>query len=614
MRFLQDALQFLSSWSSVENILGSTPPPPQLNTKFNPSEATIDTIHAALFTDPGTVTCRDVISSFLSQIELHNPSINAITALDPDALKEADTLDKTLGRIATDQQLQTVEYEGLPGNSSSHAPLPSTPRALISSLPLFCVPVLVKDNIDTINLPTTGACAALANNPRPIADAPTVKALRDAGAVVIGKTNLHELALDGLSVSSLGGQTRNPYDLTRTPGGSSGGTGAAIAASFAVLGLGTDTMNSVRNPASAGSLFGMRPTRGLVTRAGVMPVSYTQDAVGVMTRDLKDLATGMEIMARIGYDARDNTTALRPRKMEEGVNYVGALDDFNGVDGLDGVRLGLLERTFNRTESSETTPVNAAMNTMVKKLRSAGATVISIDEAIYNTTALKAAMDVQAYEFREGLDSYLQQLHHDRNKEQDNRTPRNLRDLYTQNDQPYLVIPSQYSLIHDALKSSTQNSSYVRRQHLIQNLTFSLKQTFSSHKLDALIYPQQQNLVVKVGSSSQSGRSGILAALTGSPVLTVPVGFSERTRDAPVGVPIGMEILGLPWEEDTLMGIAREIEMLGTVRRAPVLRSERRKGSYSKGDTGEGVEIGYVPEIVPNREDIADSYPVGTTG
>lgn len=172
--------------------------------QFDPREATISTVHTALFT--GQNTCRDIVSAFIARIEAHNPSINALITLNAQALDDADQLDLSLRA----------------GNATGS---------------LFCVPILLKDNYDAAGIPTTAGCVAL-NASIPQEDAPSVTAFRNAGAIILGKANLHEFALEGLSVSSLGGQTINPYDSTRTPGGSSGGTGAAIAASFAVFGTG----------------------------------------------------------------------------------------------------------------------------------------------------------------------------------------------------------------------------------------------------------------------------------------------------------------------------------------------------------------------------------------
>lgn len=175
---------------------------------FDTREATIDGIHKALFS--GLVTCRQLVSSYISRVEALNPTINAILTLNPNALTVADTFDLQIKAGKVTGALNTT---------------------------LFCIPILLKDNYNTAEMPTTGACLDMAGN-QPTIDAAVVAALKNAGAIVLGKTNMHELALEGLSVSSLGGQTFNPYDHTRTAGGSSGGTGAAIAASLAVFGTG----------------------------------------------------------------------------------------------------------------------------------------------------------------------------------------------------------------------------------------------------------------------------------------------------------------------------------------------------------------------------------------
>ena len=171
---------------------------------FDSREATIDTVHNAIYL--GIATCSDVVFSFMARIEEFNPAINAIITLNSNSLTIAGGMDAQLAS----------------GNATG---------------PLFCIPMLLKDNFDTADMNTTGGCLGLRGN-KPLADAPTVAALKNTGAIILGKTNLHGLALEGLSVSSLGGQTVNPYDHTRTPGGSGGGTGAAVATSFAVFGTG----------------------------------------------------------------------------------------------------------------------------------------------------------------------------------------------------------------------------------------------------------------------------------------------------------------------------------------------------------------------------------------
>jgi len=521
---------------------------------FDVREATIDQVHDALFTQ--SYTCREIVSSFISRIEEFNPTVNSVISLNPDAFAIADQMDV---QIAS-------------GNATGS---------------LFCIPILLKDNFDATGMNTTGGCLGLAEN-RPTADARAVKAFKEAGAVILGKTNLHELALEGLTVSSLGGQTVNPYDRTRTAGGSSGGTGAAIAANFAILGTGTDTVNSLRSPASANSLFSFRPTRGLITRSGVIPVSYTQDTVGAMARNLKDLATVLTVMASIGFDPADNATAVAPA--EAGTkDYTAALDG----GSIRGLRLGLLNGFFDHTASDETTPVNDIMAHMVSTLESAGAEVVNITESIYNATAISAALDVQTSEYREYLNSYLS------GPSLTGPRPANFEDLYASSK--FLVIPAQYHYIKNALASSTSDTSYHLKKQGIQNLTAALHTTFAANRLDAVIYPEQKNLVVKLGSASQSGRNGILAALTGSPVVTVPAGFSDPTPDAPAGVPVGMEILGLPWTEDKLLNMARHVSDLVPVRRMPPFANgsvETR--SYTS-----------VPAIRPVTANVPSAYPVG---
>jgi Asp-tRNA(Asn)/Glu-tRNA(Gln) amidotransferase A subunit family amidase len=497
-----------------------------------------------------------VVSSFLSRIEALNNHTNAIITLNPHALTLADELDQRL----------------IMNNGSYGA--------------LFCIPILLKDNYDTASMPTTGGNLDLAHS-QPTVDAPSVTAFKNAGAIILGKANLHELALEGLSVSSLGGQTLNPYDSTRTPGGSSGGTGASIAASFAVFGTGSDTVNSLRSPASANSLFSCRPTRGLISRAGIIPISHTQDVIGPIARSTEDVAAALTVMASVRYDANDNETALVPSNIQ-GTNYAASVT----TGSLKGMRFGVLEGFFNRTASSETNPVNNAMVNITTNLRGAGATIVPITENLYNATSI-ASLDTQRYEYRQEMNAYLQRpslsgVH-----------PQTLNQLYASGK--FLVIPSQYEYVTTSLVSSTSNATYATVQSGIQNLTLALQKTFTADNLDAIIYPEQKNLVVPIGSPSQGGRNGILAALTGSPVVTIPVGFSAATETAPEGVPIGMEILGRPWSEEMLLQTAYQIEKLGRVRKTP---------SWAKADVPVKSYM-VVPSVVPDTSNINKAYPVG---
>ena len=535
-------------------------------TPIDVREATVASIHSSLFS--GLSSCRDIVTAFIARIERFNPDVNAIITLNPEVLSIADSLDDALSQ----------------GNATG---------------PLFCIPILLKDNYDALPMPSTGGCLAL-NSSRPSQDAPAVRAFRNAGAVIMGKANLHELALEGLSVSSLGGQTINPYDFTRTPGGSSGGTGAAVAASFAVFGTGSDTVNSLRSPASANSLFSFRPTRGLISRAGIIPISYTQDTIGAIGRSLPDIATALTVMSSVGFDPADNVTSAIPQGVT-GTDYTSLLSQ--GIaSNLSGVRIGVLEGFFNRTSSNETTPVNDAMDNVISMLQTKGATIIPItDTTTYNATAISAQMDVQTSEYREMFTHYLSS---------DNLTgphPLSMPELYTPNRTipEFLVIPSQYTYVETALRSSTSNSSYYLKQSLIANLTRSLHSAILSNELSCIIYPEQKNLVVPIGSPSQSGRNGILAALTGSPVITIPVGFSPPSATAPIGIPIGMEILGLPWSEGTLLQIGKGIDDILHARRMPVTNGLNETSEVTSAYTE-------VPTVTPlGIKNIPSAYPLG---
>lgn len=322
--------------------------------------------------------------------------------------------------------------------------------------------------------------------------------------------------------------------------------------------------------------------------------SYTQDALGAIGRTIKDVAIALTVMASVGFDPADNTTALVPPSSSN-VDYAASLDS----TVLKNVRLGLVITLFNRNSTNETTPVNNAMDAYVSRLQAAGATIVPITESIYTSSAILARYDTQRYEYREFMDAYLSR------STLGGSHPSTLKELYARNSSgsggQFLVIPSQYEYVNTALASSTSNATYTTVQSGIRNFTLALQETFKRNSLNALIYPEQQNLVVKLGSPSQSGRNGILAAVTGSPVVTIPIGFSNATSTAPLGVPIGMEILGRPWSEKELFGIGRAMERLGRVRRTPEWA----------GAVVEVKDMVGVPVVMPNRANIPAEYPVG---
>lgn len=308
----------------------------------------------------------------------------------------------------------------------------------------------------------------------------------------------------------------------------------------------------------------------------------------------------LTVMSSIGYDPLDNSTARIPTSVKS-LDYTAAL---TGPTSLKNTRIGVLQGFFNYTSHPETDPINTLMSSTIATLTRAGAELIYLDDTTtFNATSLSSTLDVQQFEYREMLSSHLS------SPNLTGAHPTSMEELYLSNlnTSNFLVIPSQYTYLQNALHSSTSNSSYTTRLRGIANLTTTLHTTFATHNLDAIIYPEQKNLVVPIGSPSQSGRNGILAALTGSPVITIPIGFSNMTESAPVGVPVGMEILGMPWAEMKLLGIAKGIDDRLHARRAPA------------GRIGEVIEAGYyesVPVIRPRGVSgvDAEAYPLGTFG
>src|ERR1700726_4152808 len=308
---------------------------PVLAADFKVEEATIPEIEQA-FRDH-RLTCHQLVQTYLDRIAAYNkqgPKLNAILTLNGGALAAADLLDTSFA------------HGGKLG-------------------PLHCVPVVLKDNYNTADLPTTGGSLSL-EGAQPGKDAFVVTRLRSAGAIVLAKTNMHEFALSGTTVSSLGGQTLNPYDLTRTPGGSSGGTGVSVASNLAMAGTGSDTVNSIRSPASASALVGVRPSHGLLSLTGIMPVSSTQDAIGPLARHVGDPPAMLQAMA--AADPADPETTGHPHP-----DYTAALD----AGALRGKRIGVLRVMFG--SKPEHREVDEVMERAISAMRQAGAVAVDIN-------------------------------------------------------------------------------------------------------------------------------------------------------------------------------------------------------------------------------------------
>ena len=478
-------------------------------------EASVQTIHRAL--DAKQATCVQVVQHYLDRINAYDdrgPALGAIIAINTRAVETAAQMDRL-------------------------------DRAARANRPLHCIPVILKDNFHTADMPTTGGSVTFKNLRTPD-DGFVVKKLREAGAIIIAKANLHELARSGTTVSSLGGQTRNPYDLTRTPGGSSGGTGAAIAANFGVLGTGSDTGQSVRSPSSANAIVGLRPTRGLVSRAGVMPFSSTQDEAGPMARSVADVARMLDVMA--GYDADDPITAFGHGRQP--ASYTAALD----AGALNSARIGLLT-DFMGTESIHA-DVNRAVEQAAKTMMAKGATIVRL--SIPRLDALTRGLSLMTFEFKSAFDNYLASL--------GPASPvKSLADF---------VARGQF---HESMRRGLEGDlaaidgpgspEYLRMVERRTVLRQAVMTAIAANRLDAILYPHQKRLVVPIGED-QAERNGVLSNSTGFPALTFPGGFSPPTENAPLGVPIGLELLGPEWSEPVLLKLAYAYEQ-ATKHRTP---------------------------------------------
>jgi amidase len=478
-------------------------------------EATIPELQAALST--GRVTSRELVDVYLARIAAYDqqgPKLNAISVINPTARMEADALD--------------AERKA------------KGPRS-----PLHGIPVVVKDNYDTADMQTAGGSLVLAGW-KPPADAFQVKRLRAAGAIIIAKSNMHEFAYGWETIGSLFGQTRNPYALTRNAGGSSGGTGAAVAANLATVGMGSDTCGSIRVPSSFNALVGLRGTQGLSSRAGILPLSATQDIGGPLARTVTDLA--IVLNATVGYDPADPETA-------ESVGHIPATyTAFLDLGALRGVRLG---RVTSFPTSADDPAVIARFQAALDEMRAQGAEVV--DVAISNWAALFPepldAYFVIAQDFKFDLNGYLAQ-----------RPGAPVRTLEE-------VLASGKFSTHETVEPRLRNAQSIATrdtkeyyEHLARRTAVkrAMLQAMGDQRLDALIYPTVREKAPLLNELQRlESITCYLSANSGLPAITVPGGFT------PDGFPVGVEFLGRPWSEGRLIGMAYAYEQATRHRRSP---------------------------------------------
>jgi amidase len=452
---------------------------------FELMEATIPQLQSALAA--GTITSRDLVSMYLARIEAYDqrgPALNAISVTNPNALAEAAALD-------------------------------AERRAGATRGPLHGIPVIVKDNYDTVGMQTADGSKSLAGFVPPD-DAYLVKKLRAAGAIVIAKSNMQEFARGIITIGSLFGATRNPYALDRNPGGSSGGTGAAIAANFAEVGMGSDTCGSIRVPSAHNSLVGIRGTQGLASRSGIIPLSSTQDIGGPIGRTVTDIAIVLDTI--VGYDPTDPQTAASVG------NIPKTYTDFLQLTGLRGARIGLVTALLGSDPGG--TEVATVVRAAVNEMKIQGAEVV--DVIIPGVTELIAndPGGIIAQDFKFDFNAYL--------AARPNAPVHSLEEVLASGKyHPTLQVP----LTRSQGIESRDTKEYLQRIVNRNILREMILKAMADNRLDALAYPTIQQKAKLIGEPQQDDNCR-LSSQSGLPAITVPGGFT------PDGLPVGLELLG----------------------------------------------------------------------
>jgi len=494
---------------------------PQAADAAVPAEADVASLQSAMAA--GTLSAVAITEHYLARIALLDPLLRAVLEVNPDALTIAAALD-------AERQAGQVRS------------------------PLHGIPVLLKDNIDTADrLHTTAGSLALLDAPVPASDAFLVRRLREAGAVILGKTNMSEWANfrstnSSSGWSSRGGQTLNPYDLSRTPCGSSSGSAVALAADFAVLAVGTETDGSIVCPASHNSIVGIKPSLGLISRAGIIPIAHSQDTAGPMARTVRDAA--LLLNALVAEDVQDEiTTNLRTRTP---LDYTA----FLRADGLSGKRIGVMRQSFGRNAA-----LDAMMETQLQVMRDAGAEVFDI--AINPARSFgPAETRVLLFEFKNDLENYL----YERGTAQ-----QSLADLIAFNEaNAATVMPhfGQELFLQAQETTGLGNADYLSALGYTKAYSqSSLNAVIQDLELDALVAPTNSVgwPVDPAGDQTQGYvSSASLPAVSGYPNITVPAGYLQ-------GFPIGLSFMGRQYSEPSLIAIAYAYEQATQARQAPTL-------------------------------------------
>jgi len=484
--------------------------PSQNTTIYDVTEKSIRDLQAEM--TAGRISAARLVELFVNRIAAYDqagPRLNSVLYVNPNAATDARALDEERKRRG--------------------------PRG-----PLHGIPVLLKDNFETKDMPTTGGSLALTGIV-PEDDAFQVKKLRQAGAVILGKVNLHELALGLTTVSSLGGQTLNPYDLRRAPGGSSGGSGVAAAASFAAFTMGTDTSGSIRIPSSHTSIVGLKPSAGLSSRTGIIPFGHTQDTGGPMARTVADIALILD--ATVGFDPGDPITGTSKGKIPR--TYTSSLRR----GALKGARIGVLTEFFG--DAPEDQEVGAVVRRAIDGMKTQGST--RVDVSVPNLARQLAASNLLSQELKFYLRDYLKGLA--------GASVRSLEELlasglHTAQIQAFIeganALPENY----------LSGDDYKNRLAARVALREAVLKAMDDNRLDAIAYPTARRIAPMI-RGNQTGSNAGLSAQTGLPAITVPAGFTAG------GFPVGIELLGRQFGEPTLLGLAYDYERITHHRRPP---------------------------------------------
>ena len=494
--------------------------------RFQIEEADIAQVHAAMKAEQ--LTCRDLVGQYLKRIEAFDkkgPALNAIVQVNPDALKEADELDRRFAR------------GGLTG-------------------PLHCVPAIVKDNFETIGLQSADGSLSLKGFVSD-KDAFLVKRIKAAGAIVIAKSNMGEFAFSPLeTVNSILGTTKNPYALDRVPAGSSGGTAAAVAANFGLVGLGSDTGNSIRGPSSHTALVGMRSTMGLTSRAGVIPLSYLADIAGPMARTVEDAVRVFQVI--VGEDPEDPMTARGRGR---------AIPDYKSSlvrGGLKEARIGVLRQAYEREGLPVDDEITKVFARALEDMKAAGAEII--DPAPVDLSGIQRSRDGNPCRgFKYDINEYLAR--------RGDRAPVHSLDEIVSSGKFHESVRNRLERAQRDNPEGPGSDACNKEAAYREAFGAAVNKTMDELKLDAFVYPTWSRPPQLIGSVNQreaGDNSQVFSPTSGFPAINVPMGYTHDT------LPCGMTIFGRAWSEATLIRIAYAYEQATRHRRPPNCCSEVR--------------------------------------